>query len=891
MTLYRLFKNKPLFKMDEICKIAGNYYLADTHYAFRHKHGSENQLINVKTKDILPINQYGCILVETGEYIIDIPKEDEKRGLLGLFKVRKRSTSQTNPASQISSFSSGGSNSGSLNNLLTPNPNNSVRRRSAGGKKEEKGTTRLADLEALIESDNSKSGELLPLKRNNSAHSSFMKESLTQELGLNIPTNLFSKRILNERKEKVNSKLMMKMLHPPIAQGHVKSALNPIVVQTLVSYFVELKDYELCLYTNLTRQKLVKKLQLTKNSLAVIETNQKDVNSFDLMLDAQMITMTADCHDDMIKWAASINTAANTLFLISVLNDQQTREMVRDLLQSGARDKKSSDYVSDIACIIKELKSYDYNGLDIRHYEVPELKSDEIQKLMSLSDVLRKDSLDVLPDDTPSTGTSRRTSGKPDMSVPVTAATLTRRKSKLVRGVDPISEGINNIPTTVNPQASSSSLTKDPVPLVPHGNENGKVSDSTLTDPEKNSNSQLEVNGKFSLNSEDAWLTSPVEASNIQDEIIKMTGMEVKRTNSDIQVIVEGANPSAVSIRYGVDDNNKRSRYSIIAAHLDKYVERLSDEFGTPDEIFADSFILGCRHFSTVAKGLEKLMKRFNAGLPADVTEADKIYFKKWRTSIRSKIISFLMRWIREYAFDFRNNENRDILERFFIMFELCDFSEIEDVLLEQQLHDSFCEIAALLRYLLQLKLQPLPPSKPKPVITKRREFSDFEAAEIAQQICIIEFEKFSKIRSYELLLQLWGDLKDHCISAELLNYGEMIQQFNQLSYWVATEIATQPEIKPRIKLIEKYIKIAKELEKLRNYNGLVAIVSGLNLAAVSRLKVTWEGVSEKSKEVLQELETVCSPQSNYKNYRQIFDKIDRDYDDSPFIPFLGYLS
>jgi RasGEF domain len=62
-----------------------------------------------------------------------------------------------------------------------------------------------------------------------------------------------------------------------------------------------------------------------------------------------------------------------------------------------------------------------------------------------------------------------------------------------------------------------------------------------------------------------------------------------------------------------------------------------------------------------------------------------------------------------------------------------------------------------------------------------------------------------------------------------------------QTSCWVATEICTQPQLKPRVKTIEKFIKIAKECKRLNQYNALLAIVSGLNLVAVSRLKQTWE--------------------------------------------------
>ena len=140
------------------------------------------------------------------------------------------------------------------------------------------------------------------------------------------------------------------------------------------------------------------------------------------------------------------------------------------------------------------------------------------------------------------------------------------------------------------------------------------------------------------------------------------------------------------------------------------------------------------------------------------------------------------------------------------------------------------------------------------------------------------------------MLFQLWADVKNPNICKQLSNYGDSIQQFNRVSYWVATEIVTQPELRPRIKIVEKFIKIAKDLEKYRNYNALVAVVSGLNLAAIQRLKLTWEGVSDRLKDILTELEEVVSPQSNYKNYRTIYDKMESHHDNEPFIPFIGLL-
>ena len=61
------------------------------------------------------------------------------------------------------------------------------------------------------------------------------------------------------------------------------------------------------------------------------------------------------------------------------------------------------------------------------------------------------------------------------------------------------------------------------------------------------------------------------------------------------------------------------------------------------------------------------------------------------------------------------------------------------------------------------------------------------------------------------------------------------------MSFWVATEVCTQPEIKNRVKTLEKLVKIAYKCFEINNFNSALAIVSGLNVVSVGRLKETWE--------------------------------------------------
>ena len=67
------------------------------------------------------------------------------------------------------------------------------------------------------------------------------------------------------------------------------------------------------------------------------------------------------------------------------------------------------------------------------------------------------------------------------------------------------------------------------------------------------------------------------------------------------------------------------------------------------------------------------------------------------------------------------------------------------------------------------------------------------------------------------------------------------------------------------------------------NYNTLMALISGLNVAAVQRLKLSWQKVSRRTLLSLRSLEQAMSPESNYAAYRDRKSKHVR-----PAVPFVG---
>jgi len=105
------------------------------------------------------------------------------------------------------------------------------------------------------------------------------------------------------------------------------------------------------------------------------------------------------------------------------------------------------------------------------------------------------------------------------------------------------------------------------------------------------------------------------------------------------------------------------------------------------------------------------------------------------------------------------------------------------------------------------------------------------------------------------------------------------------MSQWVIKNILAQQDLKMRIKVVNKFIKLADKLKKLNNINGLMEILSGLQNAAVFRLKKTWEKCDMS---VYEPLANLLSSKSNHSEYRATL----HEHIEPPVVPYLGiYLS
>lgn len=117
--------------------------------------------------------------------------------------------------------------------------------------------------------------------------------------------------------------------------------------------------------------------------------------------------------------------------------------------------------------------------------------------------------------------------------------------------------------------------------------------------------------------------------------------------------------------------------------------------------------------------------------------------------------------------------------------------------------------------------------------------FMDTADEDIADEITRIDWVMFSSIRIRDLVrhVSLNAELKEKCKAMK--NVNRMISHFNHIAKWVSNMILMRDKAKHRAQILEKFMNIAWKLRQLNNYNGLAAVLAGINGIAVHRLAQT----------------------------------------------------
>lgn len=409
--------------------------------------------------------------------------------------------------------------------------------------------------------------------------------------------------------------------------------------------------------------------------------------------------------------------------------------------------------------------------------------------------------------------------------------------------------------TMVSPDKTESTLSSLSV--------NGKV--STLSSDEMSGNSKMEVAAASAQNFLKAEKFAFVKPSIIQESMLISTGEWPYMANlANVEPFAttwSSSNSSLVKQAWTLEE---------IVAYVLDYNLPFDAEFA---EILVQTYV----HFTNFDQ-LFKLVTSYGVA--------------NWNGFGRVRVCNFLRLWLEQGWSDFLVSEER-----------LCDVQmllrslrslivkEAQEIAGAWNYMDSgsgeACRLLNWMEDMLRFFVQTIDAHIPTVISqsgslgkVSKVDFLTLDPTTIAAQLTFWDHLYFLSIKPHDLLLQVWSDTRSPECAKKLGNLNALVDRFNQISYWVATEVCTQPVLKNRIKVVETLIRTVKHLLRLNNYNAATALISGLNLSAVARLRQTWSNVDSKYLNYLRDYETLLGPAGNYKQYRSVFEEKVKELND-----------
>lgn len=160
--------------------------------------------------------------------------------------------------------------------------------------------------------------------------------------------------------------------------------------------------------------------------------------------------------------------------------------------------------------------------------------------------------------------------------------------------------------------------------------------------------------------------------------------------------------------------------------------------------------------------------------------------------------------------------------------------------------------------------------------------FMDTQNDDIADEMTRIDWVMFSSIRIRDLVrhVSLSAEQKEKCKAMK--NVNRMIAHFNHIATWVSNLILMRDKAKHRAQMLEKFMNIALKLRQLNNYNGLAAVLAGINGTAIHRLSQTRSGVAADVIKRFARLVLLMGTQKSHFAYRLAWEN-----SPLPRIPFI----
>ena len=140
-------------------------------------------------------------------------------------------------------------------------------------------------------------------------------------------------------------------------------------------------------------------------------------------------------------------------------------------------------------------------------------------------------------------------------------------------------------------------------------------------------------------------------------------------------------------------------------------------------------------------------------------------------------------------------------------------------------------------------------------VMQRQLDFLQLAPLELARQLCIVMHSRFQALRT--------GDFLDKAHysggNGQIAGLSDLIDMFNRVSYWTASEIVGAANLDMRVTVLERLLELGAHLLTLHNLHAAMAVFSGLSMGAVQRLRNTWARVGKRATETYRRFETLVS--------------------------------
>jgi len=149
---------------------------------------------------------------------------------------------------------------------------------------------------------------------------------------------------------------------------------------------------------------------------------------------------------------------------------------------------------------------------------------------------------------------------------------------------------------------------------------------------------------------------------------------------------------------------------------------------------------------------------------------------------------------------------------------------------------------------------------------------SSIHPRDLAQQLTLLHYDLFKDITPIAFV---------HHKSSEAVQ--KLTAGSTKTSYWVASEIAGYSSVRSRASVIKHFLRVGRECMILNSFHTLMAIIGGLTMVPISRMKSAWGRIPPKYITLLRDMQSLMDCGGNYKKYRTRLEVCPL-----PALPFLG---